>query len=615
MSQIVLTHLTFVGAGRQNATVEFGEGLTVIYGASDTGKSYVVEALDFMLGSQKLRDIPEVDGYSHVLLGLRLVDGSVFTLSRSPKGGRFAVYEEDVRSVPVRPGDLDLAGKHIAKNKENISYFLLSKIGLAGFRVRTNQRNSTREFSIRDVAHVCLVDETRMQAPRSPVLATGQYVSATGEKSAFRIMLTGEDDSALADTSKSTEKKRVSKGKIELLDSVIADLAEQVAQLSDLDELRVRLAKINVAIGEYTAHVGEMRAALDSLVSTRLNLTERQGIVEARMAEINDLIGRFGLLEQQYRSDIARLDMVQEAGTLLGYFDRSICVFCGASPENQNFSEHLDHEATLFSEAISSEKRKTSALLSDLLDTIADMKVQAHGLEQSREDIDDQIRELAEEIYRMDEVMKPVTDAVSGLIDSRSQVERGIGVFDQIAKLEERKARLLGSDEDDDEVAAASLSFGTLREFSDVVKKVLDTWNVPESEHVAFDLKQSDLVVGDQLRSSRGKGMRAILHAAFTVSLAKYCLERELYHPGFVVLDSPVVTYRGPFIDSDFDPTHDEPMSDSVADSLYRQLGAEFGGQAIVVENVTPPAALDESVTEVYFTGSKETGRFGFFPV
>jgi hypothetical protein len=51
-----------------------------------------------------------------------------------------------------------------------------------------------------------------------------------------------------------------------------------------------------------------------------------------------------------------------------------------------------------------------------------------------------------------------------------------------------------------------------------------------------------DIIAGDQLRSAHGKGVRAILHAAFTLGLANYCTEREIPHPGFVVLDTPVLT-------------------------------------------------------------------------
>jgi len=53
-----LTHIAFHGPERPVASLSFGPGLNVIYGASEVGKSFVVEAVDFMLGGRgPLRDI------------------------------------------------------------------------------------------------------------------------------------------------------------------------------------------------------------------------------------------------------------------------------------------------------------------------------------------------------------------------------------------------------------------------------------------------------------------------------------------------------------------------------------------------------------------------------
>jgi DNA repair ATPase RecN len=60
MTTLTLRHLCLTGPDKKPACVTFGHGLNVIYGASETGKSFIVEALDFMLGSStELRDIPE----------------------------------------------------------------------------------------------------------------------------------------------------------------------------------------------------------------------------------------------------------------------------------------------------------------------------------------------------------------------------------------------------------------------------------------------------------------------------------------------------------------------------------------------------------------------------
>lgn len=55
-----LRFLSFFGPQKPPAAITFGPGLNVLYGASNTGKSFIVEAIDFMLGGKPpLRDIPE----------------------------------------------------------------------------------------------------------------------------------------------------------------------------------------------------------------------------------------------------------------------------------------------------------------------------------------------------------------------------------------------------------------------------------------------------------------------------------------------------------------------------------------------------------------------------
>jgi DNA repair ATPase RecN len=54
MNRLTLKHLTFIGAGVEPASVEFGPGTTVVRGPSDTGKSFIVDAIDFMLGATTL---------------------------------------------------------------------------------------------------------------------------------------------------------------------------------------------------------------------------------------------------------------------------------------------------------------------------------------------------------------------------------------------------------------------------------------------------------------------------------------------------------------------------------------------------------------------------------
>jgi DNA repair ATPase RecN len=68
MYRLCIRHITFIGSGLDDASVEFGLGMTLVRGPSDTGKSFIADAIDFMLGANALKEIPERDGYSTALL-------------------------------------------------------------------------------------------------------------------------------------------------------------------------------------------------------------------------------------------------------------------------------------------------------------------------------------------------------------------------------------------------------------------------------------------------------------------------------------------------------------------------------------------------------------------
>src|SRR3982074_3476832 len=72
-SRIILRHLVFTGFGVKPARLQFGDGLNIIYGASNTGKSFTLKALNFMLGGNKpLPGIEQRRPYDTVLMGLTL---------------------------------------------------------------------------------------------------------------------------------------------------------------------------------------------------------------------------------------------------------------------------------------------------------------------------------------------------------------------------------------------------------------------------------------------------------------------------------------------------------------------------------------------------------------
>ncbi len=133
MPGLRLRHLSFHGSDREPAQVDFGPGLNVIYGASETGKSFIVEVIDFMLGGQTpLRTIEQRDGYDRILLSLETVDGEQFTLQRSTEGGAFRMIPGLHTELPVdTEGERILSDQHSDKSPDNLSSFFAGAMRLS----------------------------------------------------------------------------------------------------------------------------------------------------------------------------------------------------------------------------------------------------------------------------------------------------------------------------------------------------------------------------------------------------------------------------------------------------------------------------------------------------
>lgn len=609
MLQLKLLHLTFIGQNVPPASVEFGPAVTVVRGPSDTGKSFIVDSIDFMLGASALKEIPERENYSTVLLGLQMPDGNTVTLSRSVSGGGFGVFYSDVRQGPLGVPDDTLAAKHNPASIGNVSRYLLDAIGLDGRRVRRNAQNATDSLSFRNVAHLCVVDETQIQAEVPPAL-TGSYVTKTKEISVLKLFLQNEDDSSLVEVESKTELAKLSNAKVDVVDRLMRDIEAQLADTPEAPDLRDQLAKLNATIDRQSGSVAQLIEQRSNLTKQLAEQQRQFGAYEEEWADTTALKNRFAILSDRYSSDLERLATVREAGTLLGYFAAGTCVFCGAEPEHQHNNTECEGDETSFGAAVEEQARRTRLLAEDLTATIGDVDERRQELRSLATQSIASRRDLEATLVELEAGLAADNDELKQLISLRRNLEQSLGLYDQIETLEKMKRVVEDESIADTAVAAASVSLRAQREFSAELVERLNAWGFPNPGDVRYDALSQDVIAGDQLRSAHGKGVRAILHAAFTLGLAKYCADREIAHPGFVVLDTPVLTYRPP--DQDPDATGEPPRH--VVDAFYRDVQRQAIGQVIIMENTNPTDDLYEQTVDVVFT-AREFGRYGFFPV
>lgn len=608
MLNLTLLHLTFLGTDVPPATVEFGPAVTLVRGPSDTGKSFIVDAIDFMLGASSLKEIPEREPYSTVLLGIQLPNGEAVTLARAASGGRFAVYYADVRQGPLGVPDDTLAAKHNPASVTNVSRYLLAAIGLDGRKVRRNAQNATDTLSFRNVAHLSVVDETQIQAEIPPGL-TGSYVTKTKEMSVLKLFLQNEDDSNLVEVESRSELSKLSNAKVDVVDRLLRDIEAQLSDRPEATELRDQLARLNSTIDGNSRSVAQL---IERRAGITRSLQERQrqySGFETEWGDTTALRNRFLILSDRYSSDLARLETVRETGTLLGYFSAGTCAFCGAEPENQHKNTECEGDSTSFGAAVEEQARRTRALARDLAATINDVDDRRRELRSLATQTRAAQEELRSELSTIEQSLSIDNTELNELLRVRRDLERSLGLYEQIENLEKMKRVVVDESAADTAVAAASISLRTQREFSAELAARLEAWGFPNPSDVRYDAREQDVVAGDQLRSAHGKGVRAILHAAFSLSLAKYCADREVPHPGFVVLDTPVLTYRPP----DQDPDAEGEPPRHVIDGFYHDIQRQSTCQVIVMENTNPSDPLDDETVDIVFT-AREFGRYGFFP-
>lgn len=607
MTGFQIRRLTLVGSGVPNAEIQFGEGLNVVSGPSDTGKTFIVQCIDFMLGgADPPKLIPECTQYETVRLDLHDCAGDQrVVLERSIRGGVLNL---------IRKGadDRQLASKHSEDDKDSISQYLLALSGLSDNKVRVNQQGRTRGVSFRDVTRLILVDEGTIIKTTSPILSE-QFTAATAESGVFRLLLTGKEDSSLV----AKEDPKISKGrkagKVEMLNHLLTQTKSRLAEMQLSDDAQKWAEQLGQIDALYEAAKSDLNLEQQNALlneSQRRNEINSLRQTESRLLVLRELQDRFELLDQQYRSDLRRLETIAEAGNRLDQMSEERCPVCGAVAKHQKH-EHQKSEATPaeVARACFAEAEKIKSLILDLEATRADNKNEIASVIELVESTRGSIR-LAE--IQLAEILKPRIDiALRALTENqgkRDQYRLALNLQGQINEFEglsvEAGRKTSGTSA---KLESNRIRTGEAEAFSQEVEVLLRSWNFPDLGRVTFSEDDQDIVIAGRQRRSHGKGIRAITHAAFNLALLSFCVKTEMPHPGLVLIDSPLVVYREP-------EGEREGFSHDVKNAFYRSIARDFHkSQVIIFENEDPPADLESSAHIIRFTGSS-VGRQGFIP-
>ena len=605
MATFWISRLRVIGDDIEDAEVSFGPHFNVISGASDTGKSYIRDCINYMLGAESVpKAVPESEGYSTILMEVETSEKKRHVLQRSlKKGGDFLLFDQNLDDWTGRGGKV-MKWRHKGGDITTLSYYLLSLCGMAGVEISTSA-NRKRPLSFRDMAIFILISETAIIEEWSPVFPSRQFAKKPADKSIFDFLISGDDASSMITSADPAVRKASWKAKYELFGQLIDDLRSDAP--ADAVEAEKRLKDLEGIVDRITNAVAESNNAIVQEQERRNKSWRAWHAAKSRQTVVDQLLIRFELLGKHYRSDIERLSFLAEADHYLSQFGQEVyCPICGTLMKDHEEEEHQGEPASLeIKVAAKAEAAKLEALLTDLQLTVSSLQEEQVSLAAGIQD-NYALMQLSDIAIKRDLAprMLVAKTELESILTERRELLTALEADTRLKALVEKQTDL-GPEPKQSKgkkgEPETSGEAGPRREFLNQVAKLLKAWKYGPVDIVEFDTKM-DLVVAKQTRASHGKGIRAIMHAAFTLALM---IQARGRHPGLIVLDSPLTSYKGK---DKYEANKD------VQRGFFEYLIKYKANQVIVLENKEPDEDLKSKMHYEHFSGDEGIGRSGFYP-
>ena len=610
--RLKLTKLILAGENKKDAIINFKGGLNVIAGASDTGKSFAFECIDFALGSSSNpKTVPEMKGYRSVFLEIEDIgQEEIFTLRRNfsedEKNEIFIYYsnyqEKDAAEVEK------LSVTHNAK--KSLSKKLLNCCDCTYKYVMKNTKGDTRDFTFRSFSPLIMINELRITARHSPIYHTDSRGStfATPARTAFKTVISGIDYKKEEKKENTEIIKAKLKGKIEQLSQIIDEIRiennELIKDTEDINtEKSIEIIELNKFIKEKSEEIKKYE----------LDYKEIQTEIEIKNTELKHLLNnnnKFVLLKKNYLSDLERLEFIYDAFDLTQQLVEVECPICH-SPMKVNEMEKSDD----YYEALATEKIKIEVQLAELDETIKDLsdeiiskKQRISKLENYKEEITDNLNNnlgpiVAEKVKKVQELM----DAQER-INLITRNEKRINKYNtEISKWQEK----IDSTGQEKGKKIEDLPEAYTNELCKEIKFLLQGCDfIGKEGKIKYNNATEDVEVGEKEKASYGKGARAIINSTFLIGIMNYCYKRNLCHPGIVVLDSPLTTYK----EKDKKDGDDETITKGTKEKFYEMLAEQKNGQIIIFDNEEPSSTVKTKINYLHFSGDSTVGRKGLIP-
>jgi len=572
--------LEVLGDTVKPSTIEFTKGLNVIYGASDTGKTFIYECINYMLGDSKVPKITieEAKGYTHCILEIETFNGKNHLLTRYFNSEEISVNTE---KEPLKAGN---KGK-----KKSISDFLLTLCNIKEKNIKS-AKGKTKKLYFKYLKKIFVVDEVKIIDTKSPILS-GQNSEKVFDENLFKFILIGKDDSNLV-VLLTKDETIERKSKVALYEEIIESLGKEVIKddntinnkVKELDEeIKVFEKKYAISNQEFQEYDRQKNSLFNKI---KENKNELIGIEE--------VLQRGDILQRQYESDISRLNASKEVGHAFDLFSITTCPVCNKEVHSSNIMNYQK-----FLTSAKYELKKITLLMEELKESQNIFSNDKIELSKELAFQNEEYNKLLEN-FEMDFnlKLKEISFKIKEFSQKRESLLRIQILQEKLNDYIEKKDEIVGELQEDKEKNKPQnvLSTERLSEIVKLIKETLIDINFDYSREVGFSDKELDFTFGEKRRKDFGKGYRAILYAVFIISMLKY-LKTKPYQIGFAIIDTPLNPYK-----SD-DEDDGGIVGENLANNFYKYLANNIKDeQVILIENTDIPNDLINQIKYSKFT-------------
>ncbi|KJR44364.1 ATPase involved in DNA repair [Desulfosporosinus sp. I2] len=272
--------------------MEFSNGVNIIYGPSNTGKTYIVRCIDYLFGSDE-NPIDETTGYDCIKLIVKTAKGSI-TLSRKLSKKKVEVLSSDNK---IESGTYLLKGKY----EKTINSIWLRLIGVdEQYFIIKNEQFEKQCLTLRTFIHIFLLTEQRIINNKSillPITATAN----TATISSLLFLANGNDFGEITPQEDKKIKKAKKNAVVAYINKELSNLADRKGALAETLALNKPL-NLDQEISNIIDKISSKETAVTVAISRNQQLLKELTNTNERLSECNILYNRYQELKSQYSS-------------------------------------------------------------------------------------------------------------------------------------------------------------------------------------------------------------------------------------------------------------------------------------------------------------------------